>query len=162
MRIFTPIAVSVAILLSAAPDIHAGQSPTTASQEATCAITGRVTIENEGAPGVTVALQPATSTWPSPPPIARATTDKEGRFQMNNLPGGRYYLVPLAPAYFAPGEGRTIASGKPVTLMKGETVEGIEMKLILGGVITGRVTTASGQYVVGQRVTDYVLRYEPR
>jgi hypothetical protein len=45
-----------------------------------------------------------------------------------------------------------IASGKPVTLMKGETLEGIELKLIPGGVITGRVTTAGGQPVVGQSI----------
>jgi Carboxypeptidase regulatory-like domain len=129
MRIFTPIAVSVGILLGAAPDIRAGQSPA-ASQEATCSITGRVTIENEGAPGIAVTLQPATSSFPLPPPVARATTDKDGRFQMNNLPDGRYYLVPLAPAYFAPSEDRMIASGKPITLMKGETLDGIELKLI--------------------------------
>ena len=70
MRIFTPVAVSVSILLCQSPDIRAGQSPA-ASQEATCAITGRVTIENEGAPGVVVTLQPASSSFPSPPPAAR-------------------------------------------------------------------------------------------
>ena len=160
MRIFTPIAVSAAILLCAAPDIRAGQSPAAASQEAKCAITGRVTIENEGASGIAVVLQPASSSWPLPPPVARATTDKEGRFQMNNLPDGRYYLVPLAPAYFAPTEDRMIASGKPVTLMKGETLEGIELKLIPGGVITGRVTTAGGQPVIGREI--YTRPTDPR
>jgi hypothetical protein len=151
MRVFTPIAISVGVLLCLSPDIRAGQSPA-ASQEATCSIKGRVTIENDGATGVVVTLQPASSSFPLPPPVARATTDKEGRFQMNNLPDGRYYLVPLAPAYFAPSEDRMIASGKPITLMKGETLEGIELKLIPGGVITGRVTTAGGQTVVGQNI----------
>jgi hypothetical protein len=134
MRIFTPIAVGVVILLSGAPNIRP-----VASQEATCAVTGRVTIENEAAPGVVVTLQRATSGAPSPPPLARATTDKEGRFQMNNLPEGRYYLIPLAPS-----EDQMIASGKPVTLTKGETLEGVELKIIPCGVITRRVTTAGG------------------
>jgi hypothetical protein len=115
MRVFTPIAISAAILLCLSPEIRAGQSPA-ASQEATCSIKGRVTIENEGAPGVVVTLQPASSSFPLPPPVARATTDKEGRFQMNNLPDGRYYLVPLAAAYSAPSEDRMIPSGKPVNL----------------------------------------------
>jgi hypothetical protein len=163
MRIFTPIAISVAILLIATPDIRARRSPAD-SQEATCAITGRVTIENEAAPGVVVALQRATSSWPLPAPIARAIADKEGRFQMNNLPEGRYYLVPLAPAYFAPSEDRMLASGKPVTLAKGETLAGIELKLIPGGVITGRVTTSGGQPVIGStiytRVTDPLARLQ--
>ncbi|HEV2668060.1 MAG TPA: carboxypeptidase-like regulatory domain-containing protein, partial [Blastocatellia bacterium] len=160
MRIFTTIAISGAILLGAAPDIRAGQAPGAASREATCAITGRVSIDNEGAPGVAVVLQPALSSFPLPPPVARATTDKEGRFQMNNLPDGRYYLVPLAAAYFAPSEDRMIASGKPVTLMKGETLDGIELKLIPGGVITGRVTTAGGQPAVGQNI--FIRAIDPR
>src|SRR5215510_10624880 len=158
MRICTPIAISAAILLCLSPEIRAGQSPAD-SQEAICSIKGRVTIENEGAPGVVVTLQPASSSFPLPPPVARETTDKEGLFQMNNLPDGRYYLVPLAPAYFAPSEDRMIASGKPVTLMKGETLDGIELKLIPGGVITGRVTTAGGQPVVGQNI--YIRATDP-
>ena len=160
MRIFTPIAISAAILLCASPDIRAGQAPGAASQEATCSIKGRITIENEGAPAVVVTLQPASSSFPLPPPVARETTDKEGRFQMSNLPDGRYYLVPLAPAYFAPSEDRMIASGKPVTLMKGETLDGIELKLIPGGVITGRVTTAGGASVIGVEV--YTRATDPR
>jgi hypothetical protein len=160
MRIFTPIAISVGVLLCASPDIRAGRAPGAASQEATCSIKGRVTIENEGAPGVVVTLQPASLSFPLPPPVARATADKEGRFHMNNLPDGRYYLVPLAPAYFAPSEDRMIPSGKPVTLMKGETLDGIELKLIPGGVITGRVTTAGGQPVIGREI--YTRATDPR
>jgi hypothetical protein len=45
-----------------------------------------------------------------------------------------------------------IASGKAVTLTKGEILEGIELELTLGGVITGRVTTAGGWPVIGQRI----------
>lgn len=151
MRIFTLITISVAALLGVAPEIRAGLS-SAASQEATCAITGRVTIDSQGAAGIAVALLQATSGEPSPPPMARTTTDKEGAFKMANLPAGRYYLVPLAPAYFAPSEDRMIASGKPVTLMNGESLEGIELKLISGGVITGRVTTAGGAPVIGWEV----------
>src|SRR5215475_12680648 len=157
MRIFTPIAVSAAILLCAAPDIRAGQSPAAASQEAKCAITGRVTIENEGASGIAVVLQPATSSYPLPPPVARATTDKEGRFKMNGVAAGRYYLIPLAAAYFAPSEDQEVESGKPITLMKGENLDGIELKLILGGVITGRVTTAGGYPVIGRDVYPILI-----
>jgi hypothetical protein len=53
-----------------------------------------------------------------------------------------------------------IASGKPVTLTKGDSIEGIELKLIPGGVITGRVTTAGGQPVIGQSI--YIRATDPR
>src|SRR5262245_59818613 len=151
MRIFASIAISLAVL-SGASNIQAGQAPAASSQDASCSITGRVTIENEAAPDIPVVLQPATGSWPLPPPVARATTDKEGNFKMTNVPAGRYYLVPLAAAYFAPSEDRLIASGKPVTLMKGESLDGIELALTPGGVITGRVTTAGGYPVIGQQI----------
>lgn len=156
MRIFTCIAISVAVLLCATRDIRAGQSPA-ASQEATAAITGRVTIENEGAPGIAVVLQPASSSFPLPPPVARAHTDNEGRFKMTVVAAGRYYLIPLAPAYFAPSEDQEVESGKPVTLTKGESLEGIELKLIPGGVITGRVTTYGGFPVIGKDVYPILI-----
>jgi hypothetical protein len=156
MRIFTSIAISVAVLLGGTVDIHdirASQSPAVSSQEAAGTITGRVTIDNQGAPGVAVTLQQATGSWPLPAPAARATTDKEGLFKMANLPAGRYYLVPLAPAYFVPSDDQMVASGKIVTLMKGENIDGIELALTPGGVITGRVTTAGGRPVIGQEIS---------
>src|SRR5215468_7712899 len=151
MRIFASIAISLAVL-SGAPNLHAGQSPAAPSQEGIGSITGRITIENEAAPDIAVVLQPATGSFPLPPPVARAATDKEGNFKMTNVPAGRYYLVPLAAAYFVPSEDRRIASGKPVTLMKGESLDGIELALTPGGVITGRVTTAGGYPVIGQEI----------
>jgi hypothetical protein len=80
MRIFTPIAVGIAIPLSAAPDILARQSPA-ASQEATGAITGRVTVENEEAPGVAVTLQRETSGWPCLHPWRGRPRTKKAAFK---------------------------------------------------------------------------------
>src|SRR5262249_38159230 len=164
MRIFASIAISLAVL-SGASNIQAGQSPAASSQEASCSITGRVTIENEPAPDIAVVLQPSSSSWPMPSPVARATTDKEGRFKITDVAPGRYHMIPLAAAHFAPSEDRK-APGKPVTLLKGENLEGIELELIPGGVITGRVTTAGGYPVIGQeikmRLTDLrVMQFLP-
>src|SRR5262245_19782624 len=152
MRIFVSIAICVAVLLCRAADLRAAQYFTASSQAITSTLTGRVTIDNQGAPGIVVALQPATGNWPSPSPVARATTDNEGHFRMTNLAAGRYFLIPLAPAYYAPSEDRMIASGKTLTIMKGEDIDGIELSLTPGGVITGLVTTAGGSPLIGQEV----------
>ncbi len=152
MRILLHIAISVAVLVGAAAGARAGQEPAGSSPEEASSVSGRVTIEARGAPGIVVALQQATSSRPLPAPVARATTDPEGRFKLTNVAAGRYYLVPLAPAYFAPSEDRMVASGKPVTLMKGENLDGIELALTPGGVITGRVTTAGGWPLIGREV----------
>jgi len=152
MRIFVSIAICVAVLLCRAAELRAVQSSPAASQAAASTITGRVTIDNEGAPGIAVALQPLTGSWPLPYPVARTTTDNEGHFSITNLAAGRYILIPLAPAYYAPSEDRRIASGKTVTIMKGEDIDGIELSLTPGGVITGLVTTAGGSPLIGQEV----------
>src|SRR5262245_17632986 len=104
MRIFAFIAITLAAL-SGATGVVVSQSSAT-SQEATGTISGRVTIENEAAPDIAVVLQPASSSFPLPPPVARATTDKEGRFKLTGVAAGRYYVIPLAAAYFAPSEDR--------------------------------------------------------
>src|SRR5215470_17636279 len=151
MWIFASITLSLAVL-SGASNTQTGQSTAASSQEASCSITGRVTIENEPASDIPVVLQPAAGSFPLPPPVARTTTDKEGRFKLTNIAAGRYYLTSLAAAYFSPSEDR-VAPGKPVTFLNGENLEGIDLELIPGGVITGRVTTAGGYPVIGQEIT---------
>jgi hypothetical protein len=151
MPSLVPLALCLTLLPGTIAEIRAGQSSPATSQEATGTITGRVIIENQGAAGVAVVLQKATGSSPMPV-IARAITDKEGQFKMTNLAEGRYYLVSLAQGYFTPSDDRMIASGKSITLLKGEELEGIELSLTPGGVITGRVTTANGNPVIGRIV----------
>jgi protocatechuate 3,4-dioxygenase beta subunit len=50
-----------------------------------------------------------------------------------------------------PSDGTFGEQGKTVTIAEGETVEKIDFSLVKGGVITGRVTTADGAPVIGER-----------
>jgi hypothetical protein len=56
MRILACIAFSVVALLGPAAGLRAGQSSVSSSPEAAGAIMGRVTIDNQGAPGIGIAL----------------------------------------------------------------------------------------------------------
>ncbi len=114
-------------------------------------ISGRVTIKGTAAPGVTVVLLPP-DFLPQQKPVARATTDEEGRFRLTGVAAGRYNVMPVTPVFVVPSEGDMGMPGKSVTIAEGEVVENIDFTLTRGGVITGRITDADGRPVIGEHV----------
>src|SRR2546426_8364571 len=78
------------------------QTPLQASQtkESTGSISGHVTIGDVSARAVTVLLVLAENA-PIERPVAKATTDQEGHFQMKGVPAGSYLLQAFAPALVA-------------------------------------------------------------
>jgi hypothetical protein len=144
------VALVVAQANPAAPQATATKSAAVSAGT----VSGRVTT-SDGKPvaNVGVALTPADSS-PDRKAVARATTDAEGRYKMTGVAAGRYSLQTLAPIYVSP-EDRTrgvFNGGKIVTVGAGEAVENIDMTLVRGGVITGRVTNAEGKPVIAERV----------
>lgn len=114
-------------------------------------VSGRVTDGERGAQGVTVMLysnDPAQRYRVA----ARAKTDAEGRFLLANVAPGRYQVLPVAPAHVVEGLGMTYPPGRPLTIVAGEEVRDIDFRIEPGGVITGRVTDADGNPVVGEPV----------
>jgi len=124
---------------------------TSAPKGAPGSITGRVTGGGDKAlPGVPVVLF---SAEPSSrfKVLARATTDAEGRFTLNNIAAGRYSVLPVAPDKVVP-DSSGWPPGKPVTLAAGEHAEGFDFQITKGGVITGRITDADGNPVIGENI----------
>ncbi|HWP43575.1 MAG TPA: carboxypeptidase regulatory-like domain-containing protein [Blastocatellia bacterium] len=120
--------------------------------EATSSIAGQVTIGDNPAAGIVVALAPSESYSLRQTHIARTRTDEQGYYRLTGLPAGRYTVVPLAHAYVAPTEAGQRWPGKPITLQEGGAVESLDIQLTRGGVITGRVTDADGRPLIGVRV----------
>jgi protocatechuate 3,4-dioxygenase beta subunit len=120
-------------------------------KQGTGTITGQIMLGDKGMPNVTVLLYVPERT-PERTTVARATTDYEGHYRLTGVPAGRYTLVVVAPAFVGPSEGMFGDMGKTVTIAEGETVEKIDVALVRGGVITGRVTDADGVPVIGERV----------
>ena len=147
---------AAALFLSAAapgPAQTFAQMP--AQKEAPAAVSGRVTDGERGVAGVAVVL---TSSDPStrPQAVARAKTDAEGNYRLTNVPPGRYKILPFAPTHVVQGMSRyDYPPGKPLNLAAGESVEDIDFRLERGGVITGRVTDAEGNPVIGEVVSIF-------
>ncbi|MEW6208142.1 MAG: carboxypeptidase-like regulatory domain-containing protein [Acidobacteriota bacterium] len=125
------------------------------SKEPTGSITGRVTVDGRAAAGVSVALMPSEFSSQMQP-VAKTTTDEEGRFLLTGIRGGRYLLQTFAPAYaLLPNEmGRP---GKTVIIGDDEAVDGVELSLFRGGVITGKVTDADGRPLPEEGISLYQL-----
>jgi hypothetical protein len=121
------------------------------SKEPTGSISGRVTLGDKPAPRVSVLLAPSEYT-PIAPRLPRTTTDDDGHFQLTNVPAGNYLLQTFTPAFVAPGSDYRGRSGKTINLSEGEAVEGIDIALTRGGVITGRITDAEGQPLIQENV----------
>jgi len=114
-------------------------------------ISGRVTRDGKGVTGVVVGLRILDFNSPRSP-LIKATTSQDGRFRLTGVAAGRYSLAALAPAFVSENGFGFGSSSVSVILAEGETVEGIELALVPGGVITGRVVDADGHPVIGEHV----------
>lgn len=156
-RFFASIRLSTAFILFALACASAhGQQQTPPSESAneitTGAITGQVVNERgEPMPGASVVLRPLAT-----PNAGRATSaDSEGRFRVTGLESGLYTVTGFSPAYVFEVQE---VDGAATYYRLGDA---IRVEMIKGGVITGTVTDAAGEPVVGVRVRALRIR-DPR
>ena len=64
-------------------------------------VSGRVTIKDKPAAGVTIGLRPTMNFFPNDKSF-RAVTDQEGIYRISNIPAGTYDIMVVAPAYVNP------------------------------------------------------------
>ena len=122
--------------------------------KATGSIGGRVNVSGKAAPEIEVVAIMTGS--PNRRPVARATTDSEGRYRLSGLSAGTYQITPLAPTMVAAVDNLDYrfyaGAAKSVMLNESESVDDIDLSLVRGGVITGRITDAEGKPVVEEEI----------
>ena len=142
----TPVLVVFLVLFT---HVQAQQPTTSPEENRSGTINGRV-VNESGQPmmGATVFVRPAGAGVMS----RNTTTNAEGNFQVNGLEPAQYYVNANSPAYIAP----QIDAETPIpTYRVGDSVR---LELIRGGVITGTVTNATGDPLVGVRVRALMVR----
>ena len=129
-------------------------SAQTAPEESkeTGSIAGRVTRGGRPAADAEVMLMP--SEWsPQRKPAAKAKTDEDGRYRMEGVPPGRYFLSAVSPGYVVPGlPSDSWMPGKVINLAPGDELKDLDFALTRGGVITGRVFYPEGKPAVEENV----------
>jgi hypothetical protein len=87
-------------------------------------------------------------------------TDDEGRFELIELPEGRYTLTAGKTGFItiSYGQRRPLQAGTPIQLADAQQLTGIDFRLPRGSVIAGHVYDETGEPLPG--VSVRVMRYE--
>ncbi len=137
--------------------------PTQPPRTGTAVISGRVTIGNEPAVGVTViaAYSRTVQAAMAYGSLARAVTDNEGRYRLTGLPVGVLRVEAFSPAYIIDGADRNqVSLGRQFTLAVAANIENVDFSLTPGGVITGRITDVKNRPMIQQSVQLWRLNAE--
>jgi hypothetical protein len=91
------------------------------------------------------------------------TTDGEGRYEISELPDGRFTLTAAKGGYVTTqyGQHRSFEPGRPVVLAAGQTLTQVDVGLPRGGVIVGRVVDRSGEPAIGANIAVERYQYGP-
>jgi hypothetical protein len=88
-------------------------------------------------------------------------SDDDGRWEMKDLPAGRYQLNALKGGYVSLqyGQRRPFEQGRPLEVRDGQVIEKVDFALPRGSVIAGRLTDEAGEPVTGGMVQVSRYRY---
>jgi len=147
---------AAAIFMIASAAFARSQTPD-AVRKPTGSISGRVTVGGKPAASVLVAAV-AGETINRPDATARTTTDSDGHYVLSGLAAGQYQVWTITPNMVAdavanPGYYPYYGASKSVNLESDEQVANIDLRLLRGSVITGRVTNADNKPVIGETIT---------
>lgn len=129
----------------------------TSQKTGTARIRGRVVAADTGQP---LRKAQVRATAPDLRENRGTSTDADGRFELKDLPAGRYNLTASKGSYVALqyGQLRPFTSGKPLQIRDGETLEKVDFVLPRGGVVTGRVVDEFGEPIADVSVAP--MRYQ--
>src|SRR5262249_30372147 len=156
---FTRFSILLSITLLVVFIIANAQTPQRDSRPRTGSIGGRGTV---GSPPAANALGggagagpapggggPASSNGESQPrAFIKVRTNGDGRYKVTGLTEGAYLIRALSKAYTLSKDLPNFAAFKSVTLDEGESRDDVDIALVRGGVITGRVTNAEGMPLI--------------
>jgi hypothetical protein len=91
-----------------------------------------------------------------------ATTDAQGRFEIKELPAGRYSMSASKGGFVTLqyGQRRPSESGTPIELGEGQALDKITIALPRGSVLGGRITDEFGEPVANASVTAWRYGYQ--
>jgi hypothetical protein len=147
----------LSILLLVAVNQSSAQTPQSDDRPRTASIGGRVTVGGAAAPNALVTVAEADpqswGAWFGVEASQRAPievrTDRDGRYRVAGLADGSYVIRALSKAYVLSKSSFGFDAFRTVTLDESESRDDIDIALVRGGMITGRVIDSEGRPVIG-------------
>jgi Carboxypeptidase regulatory-like domain len=127
----------------------------------TASISGRVTVAGAPAANALVMVAEIDPRWRAFWPYGsfrsesqqrafiKVRTNGDGRYSVTGLTGGAYVIRALSKAYTLPKNSSEFEIFRSVRLDEGESRDNVDIALVRGGVITGRVIDAEGRPIIG-------------
>jgi hypothetical protein len=90
-----------------------------------------------------------------------ANTDGDGRYELKQLPAGRYMVLASKSNYVAHtwGQKRPGGAGTRIDVADGQAIAAVDFKLMRAGVVTGRVVDEAGDAVTDVQVMPLRSQY---
>lgn len=127
------------------------RDPGAANEAGTAVIRGRVVAADTGQPVRRVQVRAYSGDGRG---SRMASTDAEGRFELRDLPAGRWNLSATKAGFvsLSYGQRRPFESGRPIELRDGETMPRADFVLPRGSAIMGRILDEFGDPVAAAHV----------
>jgi hypothetical protein len=124
----------------------------------TAKIRGLVVASDDGRPLRRVAVRVTAPELREP---RSASTDQSGRYEIGDLPAGRYTVTASKAGFVTISHGQTRPNemGRPLDVSDGQTIERVNFSLPRGAAITGRILDEYGEPVAGASVQAMQMRY---
>lgn len=124
----------------------------------TSTLRGRVTAADSGRPVRRAVIRVSSSAARESRTV---TTDQNGRWELKDLPAGSYNVMASRTGYVSLGYGqsRTAAPPRAVVVADRETRDNLDIALVPGGVIVGRIVDEFGEPVSDTMVGAQRLQY---
>jgi hypothetical protein len=167
----TPAAIIIATLLAqaSAPGQPAPQTPARATPardqptvvSGSAVIRGQVVDATNGSPVRRAVVRTFAPEVARNPPST--ITDDEGRFELRDLPPGKYTVSASKTGWIATtfGQTRPRGPGETIELADKQAVDRVVIKMSRGGVIVGRVLDEAGEPAAQVSMSALQYRYGP-
>jgi hypothetical protein len=147
--------ISSILLLIAAAQSNA-QTPQRDTRPRTASIGGRVIVGGAPAANALVMIMEVDPPSGGASPggesrqraFAKVRTDGDGRYRVGGFAEGNYMVYALSKAYVSSGKSLTSEAYRSVTLDEGESRNDVDIALVRGGVIAGRVVDDEGRPLI--------------